>query len=317
VLSVSIVVLASWIFWQRDGIIDHVTVWRYQPTPEVLALADATSMSQSGRWNFYVADPSLESRESFNNHCTNGHEKTIVLGCYAARKIYIYNVNDERLPYVEEVTAAHEMLHAAYERLSESEREQVNRLVDSALDGITNKHVKSLINLYRKNEPDHLHNEMHSILGTEANKLPADLEEYYSQYFDDRTKVVKMSQQYQSVFNELQDQQRKLSNELAALSKQIDALSQVFETNVAAFEAKIDAFNQKARGGGFESEAEYDSEYAVLIAEQNRLEEDRGAINSLVDTHNKKREQLQNLIIETNSLNESIDSRGPAEVPEV
>ena len=35
---------------------------------------------------------------------------------------YIYNVNDERLNGLKEVTAAHEMLHAAYERLPESDK---------------------------------------------------------------------------------------------------------------------------------------------------------------------------------------------------
>ena len=38
--------------------------------------------------------------------------KTAVLGCYANREISIFNVTDQRLDGIREVTAAHEMLHA-------------------------------------------------------------------------------------------------------------------------------------------------------------------------------------------------------------
>ncbi len=50
-------------------------------------------------------------------------KRNAILGCYnpSSRDIYIYNVTNSELDGVKEVTAAHEMLHAAWERLSESE----------------------------------------------------------------------------------------------------------------------------------------------------------------------------------------------------
>ncbi len=78
-------------------------------------------MNDTGEKLFYVHDPQLLSSQAFNEQCPAA-EKSIVLGCYDGVGIYIFDVQDERLAGVEEVTAAHEMLHAAYDRLSPSRR---------------------------------------------------------------------------------------------------------------------------------------------------------------------------------------------------
>jgi hypothetical protein len=317
VLSAIIILLAAFIFWQHTAIVDRVTVWRYQPAPEIVAIADDTDMSETGRFYFYASRPSLLSRDSFNRHCTNHSEQTIVLGCYTGRLIYIYNVNDSRLPYIEEVTAAHEMLHAVYERLSSTGRDQVNAMIDRAMNELNDDHILALIDLYRDSDPEHLHNEMHSILGTEASELPAELEEHYARYFNDRSVVVSMADQYKTVFNDLRAEQRRLSRELADMGDRIDARNLAFEADVAAFERRVDSFNQKARSGGFGSDTEYDTERAALEREQASLEAERAAINRLINTYNDMRKQLQDIVIETRSLNESIDSRSPTNVPEV
>jgi hypothetical protein len=324
-LSVVYVIVAVSLFAQREAIADHVTVWKYEPPAEITALADKTTMTDGGRWYFYASEPSLEERETFNQHCTNQSEETIILGCYATernliyafKRIYIYNVDDKRLPFVEEVTAAHEMLHAAYERLSSSERERVDSLVEQAINNNSDEHIAQMNELYRAREPDRLYNEMHSILGTEAGKLPAELEKHYARYFANRSEVVKMARQYTGVFNELRDKQQRLNRELDEISRQIDTRGAVYDGAVKTFEDKVRIFNNKANSGGFTTQEEYDRERGALVADQQRLEAERDAINALVAAHNRKRKELQALLIETDKLNESIDSRVPAESPEL
>ena len=78
-------------------------------------------MTDKGRNLFYVYDPQLLDKDGFNTQCTI-EEQSIVLGCYDGSGIYLYDISDVRLEGVEEVTSAHEMLHAAYGRLSAKEK---------------------------------------------------------------------------------------------------------------------------------------------------------------------------------------------------
>ena len=54
-----------------------------------------------------------------------------MLGCYHSNQdgIFLYNVQDARLAGVQQVTAAHEMLHAAYDRLSTKDKNYVDGLL--------------------------------------------------------------------------------------------------------------------------------------------------------------------------------------------
>ncbi len=61
-----------------------------------------------------------------------------ILGCYVTQRIYIYDVKDAKLDGIREVTAAHEMLHAAYERMSSSEQTKVNALLEVEYEKLRN-----------------------------------------------------------------------------------------------------------------------------------------------------------------------------------
>ncbi len=111
--------LSDW--WQLRG---------YSPPATVTSLAAQDTMTSYATHVFYVNRPDIESNASqFRNECQET-EKTIVLGCYHSNQegIFVYNVQDSRLAGVEQVTAAHEMLHAAYDRLSSKDRNYVDGL---------------------------------------------------------------------------------------------------------------------------------------------------------------------------------------------
>jgi hypothetical protein len=140
-----------WIFTHGQQWVDF---WRYRfysPPAEVIAIADKTDMTNEARYIFYVSDPVVEASNDFNLHCSGlEHEQTAVLGCYKMQKIFLYNVTDPRLYGIKEVTAAHEMLHAVYERLSLEEKLQVNKLIQEELPKIQDEHVKEMVEIYSK-----------------------------------------------------------------------------------------------------------------------------------------------------------------------
>ena len=162
-------------------------------------------MNSSSRRLFYVYHPELDDREAFRSHC--GHEQTIVLGCFVEPEgIYIYDVTDQRLAGIEEVTAAHEMLHAAYSRLSTKERQRIDKLTASTFAALTDERIKQTIENYRSRDPGVVPNELHSILGTGVSELPKELETYYKRYFTDRSAVVTLSRTYEANFTDRQKQ---------------------------------------------------------------------------------------------------------------
>ena len=127
-----IIVLSAAVFvmMNRQQIIDEITLWQYKPSVEIVAIADRVKMSDVGRKMFYVSNPQIKSANEFNEDCRRVEKGNAILGCYnpSSRDIYIYNVTNSELDGVKEVTAAHEMLHAAWERLGASEKSHLSEL---------------------------------------------------------------------------------------------------------------------------------------------------------------------------------------------
>lgn len=222
---------------------DWFRLRNYQPDASILAIADATSMTDKARHMFFINHPELQDKESFHQSCPQYDEQTIVIGCYQAgqRGIFVLKVDDERLNGVEEVTAAHEMLHAAYERLSDKEQGRVDGLLQAyADDGLKNERIITALKGYEKSEPGQQYNEMHSMFGTEINDLPADLHEYYAQYFDDRSKVVAAADAYQAAFTSRQAS-------IAEYDAQLETLNNNIKTNTKTLGNQADAIDDSRR----------------------------------------------------------------------
>lgn len=268
----------------RQAILDWWFLRSYQPPAHIAKLADEAAMSEEGRRLFYVSDPTLDKKEQFNFDCPF-KEHTIVLGCYDGRYIYILDVTEKELEGVEEVTAAHEMLHAAYKRLDGAEKERINSLLDAQIAKVKNQRVLGIIAEYEKDENADIQNELHSILPTELSNLSTDLEDYYSRYFKDRSVVVKTAQDYAGVFTKLESRIKAYDEELTSLKSQIDRIEgeltslrdQIIagrselerlkaEGKTEEYNAKVPTFNSTVR--------EYNGKIESLkgtIAEYNRI----------------------------------------------
>lgn len=77
-----------------------------------------------------------------------------MFGCYFTNgksgKIAIQSVTDDRFQGVMEVTAAHEMLHAAYSRLSPSDRDKLTPQLKQAALQVQNDRLSSILKQYKQ-----------------------------------------------------------------------------------------------------------------------------------------------------------------------
>lgn len=305
VLSILLIAIGWGILNQR-AILDWLKLRDYVAPPAISALADQTTMNDSSRRVFYVNQPQLEDRTDFSNFCpNNGGEQTIILGCYHSnqRGIYLLNVTDARLDGVEQVTAAHEMLHAAYDRLSSDDRRQVDKqLIGYYNKGLKDERVKTTIEAYRKSEPNDVVNEMHSIFGSEIANLPSELETYYGRYFTNRAKIAAFAASYQSEFLTRQAAVARYDAQLAGLKQQIEQsevsleVKQVVisdrQTSLNALKASGDVAAYNAGVPGFNALVdEYNAELSqlrALITQHNSIVVTRNAIALEVDQLSKE-----------------------------
>jgi hypothetical protein len=250
-------------------ILDYAALYNYQPSPEIVKIADSDTMNDKTRRVFYVNHPELQDKNSFKNSCVN-QEKTIVLGCYVQNTgIYVLKVDDPRLNGIIEVTSAHEVLHAMYDRLSSDERAKVDAMTAKYFEGLKDERIRANIENYRSRDPAVVPNELHSILGTEVRDLSPELETYYSRYFNDRKQVVSFSEKYEQTFVDLENQAKTYKTQLDNLKKSLDANEQ----QVNALGAQVDQDRKRLdslyNAGKFE-------EYNASVA----------GFNSLVDQYN-------------------------------
>lgn len=315
IVSLSLLALTIWVFFNLTYVVDQFTVWQYKPSTTVTSIKERASMNDTGTFLFYASQPRIEDRETFNQYCRKHAEQTAVLGCYASRMIYLYNITDPRLDGIVEVTAAHEMLHAAYDRLSASEKQRVNGLINAATQSLNNPTIEKKLALYDQSEPGERLNELHSMLGSEVKELPEELEKYYSQYFTNRLALVSLSEQYEKVFAELEAQQKQLVAELNELAAQINTDNESYKVQFAQLQEDVSSFNSRAESGGFSSQSQFNSERARLVAQQRELSGLRASIVAAIETYDTKKAELDELNGTAAGLQDSIDSTSIPEVP--
>jgi hypothetical protein len=309
-LLLVILLLANVVVWsERQAIVDWWRLREYRAPNSISSLANEATMTDDAKHLFYVNHPSLESKESFNEHCADESKETAVLGCYRGNRqgIYIYDVNDERLNGVKQVTAAHEMLHQAYDRLSDKDRQHIDQLLENFYkNGLNDEAVKTKLDSYKKQSGTVLANEMHSIFGTEVRDLPAELETYYRKYFTDRSKVVSYREAYQGEFTRRQDLVKQYDGQLGDLKKQIN-------TNKATLEQEMGFLNEKEKSINQDINASNQSAYQADVQSYNTTVNSYNTLltttRSLISQYNDIVNKRNDLAIQEQQLQQALDSR--------
>jgi hypothetical protein len=283
----------------------------YQPPAEIAKLAATTTMTDTARRLFYVNQPTIESRKSSLNLC-KGTEHTIVLGCYVVSKgIFLQAVTDPRLQGVMEVTAAHEMLHVAYQRMSLFEQTQLNKKLQAVLAQLQNPRILKLVKTYDNQDPRSVNNELHSIFGTEVRNLSSELEKHYQTYFTNRSTIVALSERYEGVFTALRTRAKTLSQQLESQkvaleqlviqvkqeAKTVESERSNLQTSIVTnpnsdHNFQISTFNNRVKN------------YNQLVSQ---LKVQTNTYNQLVNEHNS-------LALEEKSLVESLENKSTEQV---
>lgn len=270
-------------------------------------------MTAYAKHAFYVNHPELETNANqFRSDCQET-EKTIVLGCYHSDQqgIFVYNVQDKRLAGVQEVTSAHEMLHAVYDRLSSKDRIYVDGLLQDYYDhDLHDKRIIQTINEYRQSEPNDVVNEMHSVFGTEIASLPSPLENYYKKYFKDRHAVTTYEAAYEAEFTSRENAIKSDDAQLAQMKSQIDTEEQSLQQQLAKINADRARLNTIHNPDQFnEAAVSFNAEVSAYNAAIDKLRNDINDYNRLVETRNA-------IASELTSLDKSIDTRLTTQQPQ-
>jgi len=166
----------------RVAVGDWVFFLTYHPSTEADQIATDAGLSSEGRRLFFRTDPQFVSKTEVTSQCAIED-----LGCITSGgRVYIYDAPGQHNQTV--VTAAHEMLHLAYRRLSSSQKQHLASLIDQGISQNAFNGIKDELQGF--SNPDDIHDEAHSLLGSEYSHLPPELDSYYTNYFSDRSKVV-------------------------------------------------------------------------------------------------------------------------------
>ena len=306
-LALAIIVLLSTFIIPRlnfTALTDWLRTIGYEPSAEVVQLESQIQLTDTGRNIFRATHPTLEDNEAFNRDCSSHNHDVSILGCYTGGQIYIYNVTDSELAGVKESTAAHELLHAAWDRLSTSEQQKLTPLLNQVYDEHRDALADDLKNYSQSEQLD----ELHSRIGTQIADLPAELEDHYAHYFQDQDAVVKFYDQYRAPFQELRQQLDALQQELDQLKSQIDRQSQDYSSRAEAFQREVAEFNNCANTPDCFTTAEFNSKRAELVAEQSALGQYYQQLSRLVDTYNQKVDVYNSNVLRTQNLQNSINS---------
>lgn len=284
-----LLLIGLFLIWHnRWWFYDEYRLYGYKPPAEISQIASEDQLTNYAKTLLYVYRPDLENSTEFNTNC-RVTTVAIVLGCTVIdRGIYLYNIQDPTLNGVEQVTAAYEMLHVAYSRLSTSELNSVNAMVVSAYNklSVNNPQLRAEYASYLKTEgPAAIDNEMHSTLGTEISNLPPALAKYYQKYFINRQVIVNYANSYESVFTSRQNEVISDDQQLSSLKAQIDSLNTALTNEYASIESQQSNMNSLKANGDY---SQYNS--------------DIGPYNSLVNEYNSQEVQDQSLVNQYNSL---------------
>ncbi|PWB96241.1 hypothetical protein DF220_12830 [Salinibacterium hongtaonis] len=290
----------SWVALHPQPLIDQVTVWQYEPDAVIASHVERLQLTDHGRFLYYASRPTVSSGEQFSSDCPKDEDEQAfgILGCYlhADKTIVVFDVVDERLDGTEEVVAAHEMLHAAWDRMDDDEKDRLAVLLDAEYERLTNDpRFAERMAFYARNEPGQRANELHSIVGTEATGISAELEEHYAQYFEDRSVVTDLHSASNAVFVQLQQQADSLVSQMETLRTTTESDYKAYTSGYEQLNSDIATFNKRAESGFFTSPSAFDRARSRLIERGIELDEMFDSITARAAEYGRLASELESI----------------------
>lgn len=225
-------------FAAREGLVAAVPVAATlvgvpSPASEVADLAHRTFLTERGRELFYATAPRLlgdEVAQACDRPEGTEGDEIVAVGCYAGwvgpGRMYIYRPSDPRLAGSMVTTAAHELLHAIYDRMDAAQQTRVDELVAAdtarlAPDDPTRAQIDWSVGSYESARGT----EQFAYLGSQVlldGGFAAELESIYAQWFTDRAALVEV---YRVSLAQLEDLTDQLSGAWEALAAHEQAVA--------------------------------------------------------------------------------------------
>lgn len=307
-ISLSIILLAiiatGLLIFFRQQVVDNFRAWQFAPSSQVVKIRDSLQLTSLGGLYFDSSHTAIEKADGFNQNCPQSEPNNPVVGCYSSQMIYIYDVKNSKLDGIEETTAAHELLHAAYERMSDDERSDIDAELQKVYKTLKTKELEARMNYYQKNEPGEENNELHSILGTEFRQLGTTLENHYAKYFTDRSSVLSFYQKYQAVFTRITGRLDSLAVSINKRTLRLNKNITVYNNDQSVLNDDINQFKKRR----FTSQTELDAVYNSLTSRQTVLDGRLRTLKSELAAIERLRKEYNTLRQEYEELSQSINS---------
>jgi len=272
------------IFWRPISDVTAVTFSSADPDLKKASL-DA-GLNMHGRAIFLSNSPEFATADMLASVCPHDQE-VLEFGCYlpGSHKIYILEVDDNMLQSIELTAIAHEMLHAAWDRLDLDDQQTVGDELTEFYDSKVSDTLTTDAEVYRKDSTVDFVNELHSLAGSEVDEsyMSDSLRNHYDQYF---------SNQYMSIDARTTFKQN-IDTQVASLNarkKQLDTDNASLDDFKAQYLDGIKAYMQQSLYYG-----DITTYNKNVDAYNNNLQiyKDRTAqYNTSVDSYNADRQKL-------------------------
>lgn len=307
-LMISIIVSSGLIVIYSPVVIDLVKAYNYHPSSRIQTATTRLALTDRSTQILYATTPAVQDQTQLNTSCQSEERTAAILGCYYRDRTYLFDVQNKELDGALEITTAHEMLHAAYQRLNVFERSYIDAMITAEYAKIKDRaDIKEIMAYYTKAEPGAEINELHSIIGTTIASLDPELEQYYTRYFKDRASVVALNTRYTKVFDDANKRANELQASLKIQEPQIAADLAEYNTARSQLEIDITSFNQRAASGGFSSQSSFIVARNALVARVDALNTRQEQINAKVDMYNAAVAELNALSVRLGELSKSIN----------
>ncbi|MCY4088799.1 MAG: hypothetical protein OXF49_01565 [Candidatus Saccharibacteria bacterium] len=172
----------------------------------IKTLAQRLSFTDRAKIIFYDHNPKIftdTSHPEFKCKNLENQDNIIIHGCWiSSQEIILLDT------LLLETTAAHELLHAVYHKLSTQERSHINDLINKVIEQNPDK-IAEILALYPHLTESSKYDELHAFIGTEFRTIPFEFENHYAKYFKNRQTVVDF---YQAVIDSHQAKNQALTN---------------------------------------------------------------------------------------------------------
>ena len=297
--------LATYAVLQSTWLMDTLKGWGYEPDAKVAAMVADLELTDTG-WRILKATrPIIEGSTEFNEHCNSHNAEISLLGCYIDGRIYIYEIELPQLAAANKVTVAHELLHAAWERMEESERREVSDWLGQVYQD-QREWFDGELEVYA----DESHTEeIYTRAGTKVADLPNELEQHYAKFFQNRAAIVQFYQDYETPFLTLKLEMADLADEIGAMGQEIETERTNYLQNLEDLDARIEKFNACAETAGcFARQSDFERQRQSLLSERTNLEDVRTELNKKIEQNNQRVQDYRERQLQLGELNNAMNS---------